>query len=1223
MTVPQRRLTPVPPRRTHVTGRIGVSEFEGIISGLGWVFHGHDTVDFGIDGVVETADEEGYPSGAQVAVQIKGGTSEFSEPSPNGWWFRFEDRHYRYWTGYCLPVYVVLVDTDERTFYWQRVTGTTAVRTRKNWKVEVPRTNTPDTAAEVWQREAGGFLDEAHERAALVRDMLPPAAVNALNPLREHTPDVVARLTAYLGGSSTAPGLAVQSLLDAPPRWLNEAPAEALLVVAAFAASHGLHAPAAAAFQEAADALPGRRAQLLTAAANNLTDIDREAARALLPHIDDVLDKDRLTYELVRVSIEHPVGDATPIAHPAALDDDPAQTRGHQLAQTFLGMNAVRRGESDRAIEHFVSALELKPDDSVTMLQLAEARTRRSLTPAARLDDLTIAARLSEAAYRQRRRWHGPSSAALVGLLKALLIDGELREMLRRAQPEPIGTASPEEAADAEVLVLAVTAALSCEEQGLARTLTDQLPATARRALLELDLLVDTDTDSTEQLSQILDAALSEDDFETAVRVVLRLSRMDVDRTRDLEQLRERGIVPESHVALPRAILLAGRDLDAALPELRRLANGQAAAALSLVDLLMRASRHDEALAELDQLPPSLRVNAHDLRVWVLLAGGRADDAEQAAADALTDPTLGDVERQAMYRLLASRSAGRDDPLAVTRWCLRALGGVPAGEADRSIVWWLITAEIDVGHVEEAWQAFSHYDPDVVTREEAHTWTSLHRQHGWTTETTRQGIALAQQWADDMLISARLLAAMSLPSGAQQAAGGGDTEDLGMALWDEVSAHCNRFGEATPIQQVTFGPDNIAEMFRNSLQQRATVTAKVTRAVQLLQVPLGMLAAAVGRPYALAVIQRAAGMVPACTPDEDEYDAELGVAAEVLAARRPRRVVTDATVLHLVEVLQVAQRLEQADLRRVLPRASRRDVQAALLEARQLLASPGGVSWDVVADRPVLHKTAPEEQNEILRRAESLDAASQPCAILVEGPLTVLTDRGYEGSEAWLAPLQVAKDESLPLWSDDVVLRRLASACGVATFGTLALLQAIAQSDGEDAAGLWQAEFARLDDVLVEEWVVDVPMTVQQVVDRANKPGATLGPLLGVLARPWRYVDPGEREDAVAAVRRGASLDEEQHRLWFMAVAYGLVLASTDPGGMAISFAGEVALAGPARVLTLAKYLTWLQELFRVQDLPGDPADRLELVQEAVDAFGGDGKQFVAQVKAAMAKRQD
>ena len=144
-------------------------------------------------------------------------------------------------------MYVVLVDTEAHTIYWQRVTAGTVIDTGKGWKVEIPRSNGVDEAIDAWHREAGGFLDEAVERAGLVADRLPPDANRALDPLREHTPDVVAHLTARLGGSATSPGLAVQSLLDAPPRWLTEAAAEALIVVAAYAAERELREQAAAA----------------------------------------------------------------------------------------------------------------------------------------------------------------------------------------------------------------------------------------------------------------------------------------------------------------------------------------------------------------------------------------------------------------------------------------------------------------------------------------------------------------------------------------------------------------------------------------------------------------------------------------------------------------------------------------------------------------------------------------------------------------------------------------------------------------------------------------------------------------------------------------------------------------------------------------------------------------------------------------------------------------
>ncbi|WP_163508175.1 hypothetical protein [Fodinicola acaciae] len=44
---------------------------------------------------------------------------------------------------------------------------------------------------------------------------------------------------------------------------------------------------------------------------------------------------------------------------------------------------------------------------------------------------------------------------------------------------------------------------------------------------------------------------------------------------------------------------------------------------------------------------------------------------------------------------------------------------------------------------------------------------------------------------------------------------------------------------------------------------------------------------------------------------------------------------------------------------------------------------------------------------------------------------------------AWLAPIQLAKDRDVPLWSDDVGLRMLARHLGVRTFGTPALFDQI------------------------------------------------------------------------------------------------------------------------------------------------------------------------------------
>ena len=54
MSTPSRPPRPVPPTLTHRTGRRGVAQFEERIAELGWDFHEQSTIDFGIDGSVET-----------------------------------------------------------------------------------------------------------------------------------------------------------------------------------------------------------------------------------------------------------------------------------------------------------------------------------------------------------------------------------------------------------------------------------------------------------------------------------------------------------------------------------------------------------------------------------------------------------------------------------------------------------------------------------------------------------------------------------------------------------------------------------------------------------------------------------------------------------------------------------------------------------------------------------------------------------------------------------------------------------------------------------------------------------------------------------------------------------------------------------------------------------------------------------------------------------------
>jgi len=562
------------------------------------------------------------------------------------------------------------------------------------------------------------------------------------------------------------------------------------------------------------------------------------------------------------------------------------------------------------------------------MLKLAEAHRRRALTAASRPDDITEAVRLADAAHRQRQRWGGPVAAALAELLRALFVRGDYTEVLRRALPEPAGIAGAKEAADSAVLALACQAAKVTGQDPLATRLVAQMPESARRAQLELYLIEEGDPEFAVRLEAILDRAVEEDDAETIVRAVFRLSEHGVDRTDEAQRLHELGIVPDQYVRLPRAILLARHDLDAALPDLRALAADDPVAAETLVRLLASHGRHDEALDELAALPEALRVSEHDLRVLVLLEAGRGSDAENAAVDALSDGTLSSTDRRRLHRLLATRAAQRDDPHALIRWCRRAIGtDANASAADPVVVWWLIAAQLNVGRLDDARLTYQHYQPEVRTRDQVQTWAALHRAGGWDRVILKQGLELAQTWADDVDVSAGLLIIMVMGTGREGSPDEAvDPNDVRRRLWLEVERHCERYGDSSPIHQVAFDPEKPDEFFnrlRDSLLVRSEVLGKLTRAVQLLQAPLGLLAEAAGHPYALAVVQRAAGLTPACAPAQAEYDLELNSAQKFISVGRGARAVTDAPALNLTGLLNVAEVIRGAGIRLVLPRASR------------------------------------------------------------------------------------------------------------------------------------------------------------------------------------------------------------------------------------------------------------------------------------------------------------
>lgn len=122
------------------TERLGVSALAYFFAGLGWLFREQPIHDFGIDAHVEIVEDE-RPTGKLIALQIKSGSSFFTEETEDAYIFRTDDKHVTYWVGHSMPVVLVLYDPETKRAVWQEVSKQTVESTGKGWKLAVPKVN--------------------------------------------------------------------------------------------------------------------------------------------------------------------------------------------------------------------------------------------------------------------------------------------------------------------------------------------------------------------------------------------------------------------------------------------------------------------------------------------------------------------------------------------------------------------------------------------------------------------------------------------------------------------------------------------------------------------------------------------------------------------------------------------------------------------------------------------------------------------------------------------------------------------------------------------------------------------------------------------------------------------------------------------------------------------------------------------------------------------------
>lgn len=121
--------------------RKAVNKVEEMFLQFKWYFREQPILDYGVDAIVETSFNN-RPSGKFVAIQIKGGSSQFYR-TKEYITFYFSETHCAYWTSVNenLPMFIILYENETDKLYWMNICNETIIETKKGYKVEIPKRN--------------------------------------------------------------------------------------------------------------------------------------------------------------------------------------------------------------------------------------------------------------------------------------------------------------------------------------------------------------------------------------------------------------------------------------------------------------------------------------------------------------------------------------------------------------------------------------------------------------------------------------------------------------------------------------------------------------------------------------------------------------------------------------------------------------------------------------------------------------------------------------------------------------------------------------------------------------------------------------------------------------------------------------------------------------------------------------------------------------------------
>jgi hypothetical protein len=630
---------------------------------------------------------------------------------------------------------------------------------------------------------------------------------------------------------------------------------------------------------------------------------------------------------------------------------------------------------------------------------------------------------------------------------------------------------------------------------------------------------------------------------------------------------------------LAKATAAAARDLSSALPALRTLADADDMAATKMIDLLIAVGQLDDAQTAAMSAysrfgEPAFLVQAAGLLHRIGLDG----EAQEAASEAAGQSGLDAVSRQAAHWVLAATAitaaeAAGSTVTAMQSWrraehhlaeCVGTAEGLPANPRD---VWNLIHVQMKLGDPARAHATLLAHDPEIRSKQDAFLYAAVMETQPGTPEVFARMLDLADRFDDDPQFSGMLLSAVVARTRdeGQEPATPADArvelaQDLRAQAFAAFTRHAERHGDASPIRmlQGLTTEDLVAKMTEFMRQDHGPLLDLVEM-IRQVRVPFGMLATMISRSYSSTLAQRALGYFIAGTSN----DADDQVDESAAAAACDRDIVVDASALLVSSVLGEFEYARGQFRTLLAPTASRQDVTAGRRELDGRSAGSGSVSYDDKTDSLVARESDISGHLAALDRFTKLEQALARAQLVPAPPLTLLGEVAIQGAEAWLAPIALAKERGLALWSDDVAQRNLARVCGVSAFGTITLQQLraaerLSAEDADDEARTAVLAARRTETVkALGERVVDVITDAETIIEQArHEEWGDPGLAAATVGRPtWWLLSPAPWND-LQAILAAARQDSGPVETWQAIAMWGAsALAPEDPSRMAVLIA--------------------------------------------------------------------